>query len=290
MGYTKIPETFLSEDIIYHYCHINTAVEYILHEKKLRLSPRRHTNDPLETLKPFFTNSGMYVPDDTVEKEDERRKLNEIIRCRAIDKIGNAKQVSFCMNDVSNRIHDGTKNQNAEYFGFSKPRMWDQYADNYRGVCLAFSLDKLIQNAPKCEHGAVKYYNYSILNQLNLSIDELKINMNGIEDYWNDFSKRISNQMFWKHSDYKGENEYRFISFNPSDFDYINISDSLLGIILSNNFTSDFMKQAIENFAEENRIELLYLSWEQRGFSIQTRESKNKILRAIEETRQHLNK
>jgi hypothetical protein len=50
------------------------------------------------------------------------------------------------------------------------------------------------------------------------------------------------------------------------------------------------MKQAIENFAEENRIELLYLSWEQRGFSIQTRESKNKILRAIEETRQHLNK
>lgn len=30
-----------------------------------------------------------------------------------------------------------------EFYGFLKPRMWDQYGNDYNGVCLAFSLDAL---------------------------------------------------------------------------------------------------------------------------------------------------
>ncbi len=48
MGY--IPKHLLSDDIIFHYTTANTAIQHILFENRLRLSPRSNSADPIEHL------------------------------------------------------------------------------------------------------------------------------------------------------------------------------------------------------------------------------------------------
>jgi hypothetical protein len=43
---TNIPEIFKSEDTVYHYTTTETALNFILRDKKIRLSPRNNSIDP----------------------------------------------------------------------------------------------------------------------------------------------------------------------------------------------------------------------------------------------------
>jgi hypothetical protein len=54
----EVPEIFRSDDILYHYCSVDTALNFILKNRQLRLSHRKESKDPIEHVKPWFSYSG----------------------------------------------------------------------------------------------------------------------------------------------------------------------------------------------------------------------------------------
>jgi len=253
-------EIFTSKDTVFHYTSVYTALEYILHTQHLRLSPRKDSVDPIENISPIIKNTSSYAK--TIEEHNELRKdqhsiVNQLNKhSKKLTK--DAKQLCLCMNESEDNL------------GFLKPRMWDQYADQYKGVSLAFSLEELKKikyDGRLIQNDIVNYKKYSDLKKLNhLEFDKhlgKKIKL------YKDF---IDEQMFTKHMDYQGENEYRFLATSREDFIYINIKDAIKGIVISDKYTSEFAKRALEDYADKNNLKILYIFWNSDGVDLLARD------------------
>jgi hypothetical protein len=277
MAVTPIPELFRSEDIVYHYTNVNTAVEYILAEQRLRLSPRKNSNDPIENIKPVIPRSEIGDPfRSSVIDADKAREIDR----RAHEKIAFAKQICFCKNDEEQVNPNTNPKYPLEYFGFLRPRMWDQYGNKYKGVCLAFSLKALKKAAANFHHGEVEYLKYNHLERVNFNYLEINVNRIeavGLQNYWEEYSSIIEKTVLRKHIDYKGEHEYRFLSYTDKKFDYINIENCLRGIIMPQNidYMSEYMRSALKTYAEKMGIERISIYWSHSGIDI----SDNRVIK-----------
>ncbi len=271
----EIPDIFKSEDTIYHYTTLKSATEFILYDNNLRLSRRKNSNDPIEKILPSINFSEYGYSDEILpDSSNERDNISDLIR----RKLKQAKQLCFCMNDNKSRKINSNPEFPHEYFGFMKPRMWDQYADQYNGVCLAFSLTELRKEANGMLNRKVDYVNYNTLRQQSVSVDMNEIKKNGLDRYWNErFSSNIDDIIFRKHIDYEGENEYRFVSYSNNEFDNISIKNSLRGIIVSDNYSSNFSKEILNKYADNYKIEMLFLSWIPEGINFQTKHSRDNV-------------
>jgi len=276
----KIPEIFKDEDIIYHYCKFDTAMLYILLKGELKLSPRHKSVDPIESTKPFHYHSSN---NPLVSLTFEERKKRELFR-EQYNK--NIKQLCFCKN--SNKKNNEIQiPPPLEHYGFMKPRMWDQYADKYKGVCLAFSKKELEKQTDIdfVISKEVDYVKYNILELNHPSInDDLEFDV-----YCQNEIKRIQNIIFRKHIDYIGENEYRFCSFSKKEDVYIDISNCLKGIVISETNTSLHFDEEINRFAENYKAELLYIKWNENGIKINTKKEKNDLHIAVKEAFERIN-
>ena len=275
MYISEIPDIFKSEDTIYHYTTLKSATEFILYDNNLRLSRRKNSNDPIEKILPSINFSEYGYSDEILpDSSNERDNISDLIR----RKLKQAKQLCFCMNDNKSRKINSNPEFPHEYFGFMKPRMWDQYADKYNGVCLAFSLTELRKEANGMLNRKVDYVNYNTLRQQSVSVDMNEIKKNGLDRYWNErFSSNIDDIIFRKHIDYEGENEYRFVSYSNNEFDNISIKNSLRGIIVSDNYSSNFSKEIVNKYADNYKIEMLFLSWIPEGINFQTKHSRDNV-------------
>jgi len=275
----KIPQIFESKDTVYHYCSLNVALEHILYDKQLRLSKRKSSLDPIENETPFISIGGMFGSFEESQITAEEGIFIRKLENKIIDFLSLTKQSCFCMNDDS-EYFSGFMVKPYEYYGFLKPRMWNQYADNYRGVCLAFSrneLEKIDTIVPK----KIKYHCYSRLSLNHISINLNRLRKIGFESYEKEYLTNLEKVLFQKHIDYKGENEFRLCMHSKNEFEYIYISTAIVGIILSDNYTSHFSKQALNKFAEELKINLLYLSWSNIGISIENKKDRDKLHKSL---------
>lgn len=249
-----IPVAFNSENTIFHYCDTDTAIKNILFDLELRLSPRNNSNDPLENTKPFHS-IGSWGKDDT--KLASEKDLDKV-RKSTIKKLGQLKQVCFCMNDAS---VDSSNSEMLlyEYYGFLKPRMWDQYGDNYRGVCLAFSKIDLLKSddlIPK----PVQYFKYEHL-RLQESIKSNHLKEQGFDEYFDQYFSRVEEKTFRKHQDYSGENEFRICTYSDNKHDFIDISEALIGIIVPVNKLSIFDLSILEKYSRDLNVDLIKVDW-----------------------------
>lgn len=261
----QIPEVFKGSDTVFHYCPAETAIKLILLSKKLRLSPRGNSNDPIENLPPFVSFSEYGYP------EDERASMGDakIFAGKIISRIEYAKQICFCMNNT--RINDRVTHTTLpyEYYGFLKPRMWDQYGDKYNGVCLAFSRKKLEEESKTddliCDE--VDYIRYSDLELNHLSVDTVKLKKDGYYEYLEEYEKRVDSILFSKHLDYGDENEYRIISTSSNDYDYLNIEKCLKGIIFSD-YVDEFVQWALVKHGGDFNVETVKIKWDTTGINM----------------------
>ena len=135
------------------------------------------------------------------------------------------------MNDQSGEF-EGCAVKPYEYYVFLKPRMWEQYADNYQGVCLAFSRSELknafkdnFQKPTEFYSQDIKYKKYNILELDSTGRSDLnEIRDVGFEKYEKGKMKLLKHTLFNKHIDYQGENEFRICSNSQNEFDYLDIS------------------------------------------------------------------
>lgn len=175
---TKELSNFLnSNDAIFHYTKKETAMEYILNDKKLKFGFFHSTNDPYEyrrkSIKAFYSGN-----------IDESLWLNSI---NLIDNtILNTAFLSFC-----------TKRN-----GYKKPRMWSQYGQNHSGVCLVFSKKSLIETIKNELSQNYLIYNEDVKYKSKIYNDNLNIHNNNLtlneiiinhikQDYKNIFFQNI---------------------------------------------------------------------------------------------------
>jgi len=283
------------EDIIYHYTKASTAIDHILFDKHLKFSHVRNSNDPIESKHADRINIG-----------SRSVNLEEVSMCDLsnlrdfIMKLENSiHQISFCKNEIGQNFaspnYHGQIEGNEEYFGFTKPRMWEQYADNYSGVCIAFSKQKLLALNNKNQELLEVDVEYVINSHLKFKkMGDISLDLlleRGFDEYKREAEKKIMNGLFYKHKDYVGENEYRIVSqFDKSrcipvavqgelEFDTtmgLNISDCIEAIFVSS-YANYKQKNDLLEYANELKVPMIEMIWQYNSFKIRD----YKLLRQI---------
>ena len=218
-----------NENLLYHYSSFETAAAYILPSGKLQLSPLGGSRDAIESINYFAAIS--HMPEGTTE--DISEEINNEIR-------ENVKIVCFSKDD---------KIAPEEKPGMMLARMWSQYGENHKGVCLVFSRSKLEEsfietyvNENSRIIGDMQYdqkpfmmpqghNNSSITIQSHESTGMPSVIQNKFPDLM--ASSVMKDILFSKVSDFSDENEYRFSYYDNSEkFIYFPFGSALKAIIL----------------------------------------------------------
>jgi hypothetical protein len=224
------------EGLLAHYTKASTAFEDIL-PGKLRLSPYREMRDPAENkdIRPNI-RSLRASPDDA----------------RAIDKVYAQIEEARDRMRVLSLTRDA-EDRGGSYPGFdccwSRPRMWEQYGDKHRGVCLLFDptrLGRVIRAQWPDERtrpaGNVDYTREGSAEIFGRGLDADEILGNeqparAVVDYI--YANRDA-FFFLKSDDFETEYEYRVVltarDDDSDDYAYIDYGDSLVGVVLGERF------------------------------------------------------
>lgn len=272
-----IPDFLRSEDIIYHYTKISTAVEHILYENRLKFSSVLNSIDPIERERFNLgreCNSNNSSNNIFLETEKDAQAVEEQIEFL----LEQVKIICFCENSKLEKIGPGYRPFTKDKYGFLKPRMWDQYGDKYKGVCLALSKKAVLENPNIDFSQKVKYVGYDKI-ELNFSHINLNSLLNiGKEKYFANVSKGIIQTFFQKHKDYRDEKEFRLIRKTSEEFEFIDISKAIKCIIINPEILNNkFLENSIVTYAKTNSIEVLYLFWDKTGVRIWSQSFINEV-------------
>jgi hypothetical protein len=126
--YGELRSLLPDDQLLCHYTRADIALNYILPSRRLRMNSYRQMGDPLENKELHTTLR--YAPG--VEPRgfplEEAQQLVREIR---------AQMRIACLTMDAN----GYEEEEVRAFGraYARGRMWERYAENHRGICLAFS-------------------------------------------------------------------------------------------------------------------------------------------------------
>lgn len=237
---------------LYHYTDAKTAIEFILKNRTLKFGPYTGTNDPKERkswLFDFGTNQGRdlggYHQDEQSGWLSTAFKSKTLLACFTQDEKGL----------TGDHVRDVTLR------GFCKPRMWAQYGDKHRGVCLVFLRERLQQLIDEqftsrylTASGAVEYTDRSVVRFLDEQ--QFTINVDVLEEEGRDsyFQRHLHTHFrrlfFEKMTDWRGENEWRWVVFSAAAEPlFLDIEKALAGVVFGDETT------------QENRREIRQLNY-----------------------------
>ncbi len=272
-----IPEEYKNIDTIFHYTKFSTALESILNKGYLRLSPRIGTVDPYENNKLFIQYSSCNFPGAKIADQEKGDEVKEVI----LERFNSIRQISFCMNDNSIEIQKQTGSGSLEYYGFIKPRMWEQYADSYKGICIALSLNKILNNFQRLGvdiiTDKVKYEKSSYIKSFDYGINMNRLYEIDKDEFIKEYFIRIEKRIFKKYLDYKDENEYRICGYSRDMFVPFDISDCMLGIIFCNNYVSEIYYDILEKYSDKYNINLTSIDFGNQGITIKNKKTMHNI-------------
>jgi hypothetical protein len=261
---------------IYHYTRLETALEYILSKKTLRLGSLGKTNDPRES-KPWN------IPVPAVEGlgtlNDEKRSLVQktLVEIKRIMR-ENWKVLCFTIDciytdDFKDRITQKTTKYSYSILGYTRPRMWAQYAESHRGVCLGFDGEKLNQNLQERYKETHEIYfgkiEYTEGIPIVFSIPPLPYNLiSDIESLG--FNKAAKNyvsenyQRFFlkKNLDWESESEYRWLVYSPNTSDeYVSIEGIIKTVYVGVDFPKVY-KPSLIALCRDLKIPAKMVKWD----------------------------
>lgn len=224
----------MENTLLYHYCKVQTFIEKILPDKHLLLGRYTNTNDPHENMgfgSKQVNNSnqaGFYRLKAAIETDNH---FNAYLA-------SHAKLTCFSLSRIS---------KNNEIPGYILPRMWASYGENHKGVCIEICREKMIGSNKGLFNDRLTYNRHvtyeKCLEFPEIDIDEAKKN---IDKYCAGYFKKNYKKLFFqKHTDWRGENEYRVVTM--SDYPYIDISKCIKSIILGLNTPEIYEKLIFNN-------------------------------------------
>jgi len=245
----------------YHYTNMATARDHIIPRRRIRLSRYTATNDPKERKEWTFTLWTRNLQRGLVNYELQKLslELSQALKERT--------RLLCCSTDApslsGNHLDDIHKR------GFTKPRMWAQYAGDHSGVCLVFDRQRLGEEIA-CQCGAatlaaanVKYLDRHLVADLAAyTIDADVLERIGFEDYvrWH-LRHHVDVLFFEKMTDWQQEAEFRWVLFSKDTGDiFVDFKDSLVGMIFGDTACADDIANIIQA-TEDLGILSMGLKW-----------------------------
>lgn len=246
---------------VYHYTSCETLVRHILPSGKLRLSPFADMNDPREYKTWTFNLYSRCGFEKTFNHSAIETQASDLIKrdckllCTTLDGPHSA-------DDSTDNIYDR---------GYCRPRMWAQYAEKHRGVCLVFDRQKLDHNI-RVEFsralviaGKVAYRNRPRSQRLDIwhafLLDYDNIRDLGMEKAVAVHFSQHHNELFLeKGADWADEREYRWIvrDFGSGEC-LVDFGESLVGILFGDNCSSE-NREKIHALTDQN-VSIGILNW-----------------------------
>jgi hypothetical protein len=252
---------------VYHYTKLTTARK-ILSSRSLKMGKFASTNDPKESKQWFFspftakqTGFGSFDSKSFSTRFSAALKQSTRVACFSCDQQGL----------TGDHIRD--------FFlrGWSKPRMWAQYAGNHRGVCLVFdreALHEAIVNRFGVDAiilcNCVSYADRNVLTHFDdldgYVIDWDAFRRMGFDTYVQDHLRRFGQPLFFeKLSDWRDEAEFRWVVFCKSEDDlFVNITSSLKGIMFGDRCPKASATGIVSTVCDLN-LEYVQLRWKNSG-------------------------
>ncbi|KJG13571.1 DUF2971 domain-containing protein [Photobacterium iliopiscarium] len=258
-------EFLSSKDALFHFTKKDTAIENILNDRTLRFGTLSGTNDPQEYKQKLTGAIGWGWEDRHNDKVSEVTNLiDEFLRKET-------KFISFCQSSfVDNKLST---------HGLLKSRMWSQYGDNHRGICIVISKSKFLKQLKDqyrrthvLKSSNVAYEEPSLESNIPcLDVDAPVLDESKSGDIALSFIKEFSQSLlFTKQPDYKDENEFRVVAINiekidDSEFIYIDLNTCIHSIILGDAFPYVY-KPTIQKLAKELNVPCKKLHWEHHAY------------------------
>lgn len=285
-------DKFYCDDVIYHYTKASTAIDYILYKQQLKFSRASDSADPIESRIPSRSaiSCNLGSNDNVSTVYNLHKYINEYEK--------KFHQICFCKNTIQNDFVFSFEGHE-ELFGFAKLRMWDQYADKFQGVCLAFSKDKIIEkNRDNLDliYSDVEYLSFTdiLLKKIgDIQIDYLtKV---GEEFYKNQLKDQLLKSLFFKHLDYSGENEFRVGAFYDEkkcegEFirdEFVNKRSLMLDIegciqaIFVSSFVNGRQKKDLFEYATMLDIDIFEVKWQYNCFEVSDLKKHNRFINEL---------
>lgn len=235
------------ENKIYYYCKLSTALEFILPHARLLLSPIMKTNDPRENKPLLFTYNSNHK-NGSIGMFELNEKCNLVLK-------SDCKVICFSK-DFRN------------YQGCHLSKMWAQYGDNHRGVCLEIDRELFIKDNQNLIDSYFfndiiyikpDYQRRSKLLNVNLVQYETEGNLNYLKKEFR--NENINFLYFTKNDEWESESEKRLLIFSETkENEFCSIRNSLIGIHLGVDFHYSYLP-SIEYHAKNKylyQIEFLH--------------------------------
>ena len=239
---------------IYHYTKIKTCSDYILQDMTLQFGIFSRTNDPRE----FDTPPTVLSTSGKMGKRDFDF-LNEYQHSLISGK-NRFNVTCFC---EDNEEIMGKENSVVFGKGWARARMWAQYADSHKGVCIVFDKAKLIdevtKQASEFRHGEIKYENRNpaLESLLDIHIDEETELTLEIESKIID---KLYESLFYKFDDYRDENEFRVIVKQEGENLFkLNIASSIHAVIFGAKSGLEYSSIDYDEYLESKRYRIIEL-------------------------------
>lgn len=240
-------------------CHYTKAemAEIILKNQEILMNQLGKTNDPKESkwwntpMLQWGTNDVSIV---NFQSEVNRMKSEEWkVFC------------TTCHNNPPVIFLDQAPEFDHYRYGFSRSRMWAQYAEAHKGVCFLFDSKKLDANmhqqlniGSEICHGFVKY-------DYNLSVREYPPILSEFEHY--ELAEGIRKSMIkfydknflFKSPDWKAEHEFRWLVHNTRNLpELVSVEGAVKTVI----FGVDFDKPSLIKLCKESGIPVRKMTWD----------------------------
>ena len=132
-----------------HYTRADTAFSHIIPSGKLKMNPYGKMRDPFENKHPYLRSlSGWTPPSADPAETDENDALGAMF-WEVQGHIARSRDawvlLSLTRYDDRDLLDDRWGTSRLYRAPWSRPRLWEQYAENHAGVCLVFDRDVMVE-------------------------------------------------------------------------------------------------------------------------------------------------
>jgi len=242
---------------LFHYTTRKVALRYILVEGRLKFSTRKKSHDPLEKEAVAFTAQTMTMADPGLVQEDLEYRLRF---GTLINQARNHTKYACFSVDKSPIAHNPWNK------GCFRSRMWSQYAESHKGICLVFDKKKLLTEVKKHLRPFPGHFLLSgkiaYANKVQGMAEAAHFTPGRALDSPVSFLKENAQSfLFSKIKDYEQEQEFRVAFYNSlRGPDLVSIEDSLAGIVVGQ-YCDDASFDEISQMAKRLRVPVATAFW-----------------------------
>lgn len=242
----------VTDNLVYHYTTRETALEKILPSGEIMLNVLEKTNDPREYLNWSVT---------VVGGSDDMKPFWQT--CALVNKNRKHKTKVFCLtlDDLEPKRFGLLRR------GFARSRMWAQYGEKHKGMCLVFDksaleaeIIKTAVSSDNCFCRPVQYTDQDFGIELNFNSmgeSESEI-LHGVDLY---IRENVDRLFFTKLHDWRDEMEYRAMIYDERTSPvFAAIGSCLKGIVLGPEFSPVYYPIA-KAFGRRYAVDIGVLNW-----------------------------